>query len=167
MKQNEKIGKLFNTEEEVGVRLLFILKLIKEKASLTRLLYYDYFALHLDDTDSNYESLHPSNPSHSTEIIVRRQLIKRAIECMSLKGLLDVKYTAHGIYYKRNNATSGFLSYFQSDYVKHLRKNIEIVDKRFCDFTDHRLDKYVAVNLGKWAGEFEKQYSLQLAEDKI
>lgn len=167
MKQNKKIDKIFNTEEEIGVRLLCILEQVNEKVSLTRLLYYDYFALHLDDIDQNYKSLHPSNPSHSTEIIVRRKLIKSAIEYMTLKGLVDVMYTAQGIFYRRNNATSGFLSYFQSEYIKRLRSNIVIVDTRFSEFSDHKLGKYVAENLGKWAGEFERKYNLQLMEDKI
>ena len=162
MKETESLIRLFNTEEEIGVRLLFILATTKEKMSLSRLIYYDYFALHLDDIDKNLESLHPSNPSHSAEIVVRRKIIMNAVEYMALKKLLDVKYTTQGIYYKFNSITENFLSYFISDYSKQLKDNIAIVHNLFSDLTDKRLDKYVKKNIGNWVGEFEKEYQLEL-----
>lgn len=165
MKTTTQMIKLYNTEEEIGVRLLCILEQIKTKASFVRLLYYDYFSLHLDDIDRKYESLHPSNPSHSTEIVVKRKLVNAAIECMALKGLLDVKYTATGIYYTKNSVTGPFLECFQSSYMTKLRDNIRIVHEIFCEYSDKRLQKYVDNHLGKWTGQFEKQYSTRLAED--
>jgi len=165
MKQLGPIVKLFNTKEEVGVRLLYSLNETKEKMSLSRLVYYDYFALHLDDIDGNLESLHPSNPSHSTELIVRREIIKCSLELMALKGLLDVKYTAQGIYYKYNSITEKFLSFCNSNYAKQLQKNFSMVHTFFLDFTDYKLEKYIANNIGKWAGEFEKEYKHELMEE--
>lgn len=164
MKTTTQMIKLYNTEEEIGVRLLCILEQLKTKASFLRLLYYDYFSLHLDDIDEKYESLHPSNPSHSTEIIVKRELVNSAIECMALKGLLDVKYTVAGIYYTKNSVTGPFLECFQSSYITKLRDYIQIVDEIFREYSDIRLQKYIDNNLGKWTGQFERQYLTRLAE---
>ena len=38
--------KIFNSPEEVGVRILFILDVYEKRMSSQRIMYYDYFALH-------------------------------------------------------------------------------------------------------------------------
>ena len=42
---------LYNSPQEVGVRILFILDICNKRMSKQRIMYYDYFALHLNDLD--------------------------------------------------------------------------------------------------------------------
>lgn len=114
--------KIFNSPEEIGVRILFILDIYKKKMSSQRIMYYDYFSLHLNDIDNTYESLHPDNPNHSSEIAVRRDLIKKALNIMIEKGLISIKYLKTGIYYERNKLTTSFVDLFENGYATQLKK---------------------------------------------
>lgn len=150
--------KIFNSPEEVGVRILFILALCGKKMSSQRIMYYDYFILHLNDIDNTYVSLHPDNPNHSSEIAVRRDLIYHGLKLTISKGLLEVKYTKTGIYYQKNNITEPFLQLFSNGYVEQLKKNIAFVNEKFSNCSDAQIYKYINKNIGSWTGEFEKEY---------
>lgn len=150
----EKI-QIFNTPEEVGVRILFILDIYQKKMSLQRLMYYDYFALHLHDLDQTLNSLHPDNPNHSSEIAIKKDLISNGLKMVISKGIISVKYTKSGIYYQSNSLTHNFISLFQNDYVDELKNSINIVHSFFSNQTDMQVYKYINKNIGKWAGEFE------------
>ncbi len=150
--------KIFNSPEEVGVRILFILSICDKRMSSQRIMYYDYFILHLNDIDSIYDSLHPDNPNHSSEIAVKRDIINRSLQLMISKGLLDIKYTKTGIYYQKNNITDAFLQMFKNGYVDKLRQNISIVSGRFEKNSDGQIYRYIDKSIGSWSGEFEKEY---------
>lgn len=123
--------------------------------SSQRIMYYDYFVLHLNDLDQKYESLHPDNPNHSSEIAIKRDLVNKGLKLMIAKGLLGVKYTKSGIYYKDNQLTHDFVSLFQNEYVEALKRNINVVNGCFSHCSDKHIYKYINKNIGKWAGEFE------------
>lgn len=152
--------KIFNSSEEIGVRILFILALCGKRMSSQRIMYYDYFILHLNDIDNTYESLHPDNPNHSSEIAVRRDIISKGLKLMLSKGLLDVKYTKTGIYYQKSSITDPFLQLFSNGYVEQLKKNIIIVNDIFSNYSDGQIYRYINKNIGSWTGEFEKEYFL-------
>lgn len=95
--------KIFNSPEEIGVRTLFILDVCGKRMSSQRIMYYDYFALHLNDIDEQYESLHPDNPNHSSEIAVRRVLINKGLNLMIAKGLISIKYSKLEFTIKKTN----------------------------------------------------------------
>lgn len=146
---------IFNSSEEVGVRILFILDICQKRMSTQRIMYYDYFSLHLNDLDQTQESLHPDNPNHSSEIAIKRDLINKGLDLMIAKGLVGVKYSKTGIYYLNNQLTHPFVNLFQNGYVEDLKKNIAIVNEYFSAYSDKRIYKYINNNIGKWAGEFE------------
>lgn len=148
--------KIFNSPEEIGVRTLFILDVCGKKMSSQRIMYYDYFALHLNDIDEEYESLHPDNPNHSSEIAVRRVLVNKGLNLMIAKGLISIKYSKTGIYYQKNQLTTSFVDLFQNGYVDQLKKNIKSVDEKFSNYSDNQIYKYINKNIGSWVGEFEK-----------
>jgi len=148
--------KIFNSSEEVGVRILFILDVCGKRMSSQRIMYYDYFALHLNDIDDAYESLHPDNPNHSSEIAVRRVLVNKGLNLMISKGLVSIKYSKTGIYYQKNQLTTSFIDLFQNGYVERLKKNIEAVEVKFSYYSDKQIYKYIDKNIGSWVGEFEK-----------
>lgn len=148
--------KIFNSPEEVGVRILFILDICGKRMSSQRIMYYDYFALHLNDIDNKYESLHPDNPNHSSEIAVRRILVNDGLNLMVSKGLVNIKYSKTGIYYQRNQITASFVALFQNGYVERLKEYIEVVDEKFSDYSDKQIYNFIDRNIGYWVGEFEK-----------
>lgn len=150
---------LYNSPQEVGVRILFILDICNKRMSKQRIMYYDYFALHLNDLDPSESSLHPDNPNHSSEIAIKRELINSGLDFIIAKGLISVKYSKTGIYYTSNHLTHSFVELFQNDYVKELKQSISIVDSCFSNQSDKQIYKYINRNIGKWAGEFEYNIS--------
>jgi len=122
-------------------------------------MYYDYFILHLGDIDNEYISLHPDNPNHSSEIAIRRNIINKGLTLLVSKGLLDIKYTKSGIYYKKNEITDPFVKLFFNGYVEHLKRNISVVNEKFSGFSDVQIYKYINKHIGSWKGEFEKEYN--------
>lgn len=150
---------LYNSPQEVGVRILFILDICNKRMSKQRIMYYDYFALHLNDLDASKFSLHPDNPNHSSEIAIKRELINRGLDFVITKGLISVKYSKTGIYYSSNALTHSFVELFQNDYVNELKQSISIVDSCFSSQSDKQIYKYINRNIGKWIGEFEYNLS--------
>jgi hypothetical protein len=149
--------RIFNTPEEVGVRIVFILSECKLGMSIQRIMYYDYFSLHIHDIDNSLKSLHPSNQGHSSEIVVKRELIMQGIKFALNKGLIDIEYTEEGIFYKRNKITERFIKIFESEYINKYKKNTFIIHQRFNKYSDEELDKYIIKNIGEWVGEFEQE----------
>lgn len=146
---------IFNSPEEVGVRILLILDICQKRMSKQRIMYYDYFSLHLKDLDQTQESLHPDNPNHSSEIAIKRDLINKGLDLIIAKGLVSVKYSKTGIYYQYNQLTHEFVNLFQNTYVEELKMNIATVNEFFLKYSDRQIYKYINGNIGKWAGEFE------------
>jgi len=160
----EKKIKIFNSPEEVGMRVLFILNVCGKRMSSQRIMYYDYFALHFNDIDDAYESLHPGNPNHSSEIAVRRVAVNNGLNLMISKGLINIKYSKTGIYYQKNQLTTSFAALFQNGYVDQLKKYIETVDETFSSYSDKQIYKYIDKNIGSWAGEFEKNTYMDVGD---
>lgn len=152
----EKI-RVFNTSVEIGVRILVILNESRKALDLQQLIYYDFLVLHYGDVSTEHTSLHPSNPLHSTEFIVKRKVIQEAIKLVARKGLLSVIYSNTGILYQANDNTSKFLEYFESSYFIKLRHFANLVASRFENYSEVELRKYFMDNFEQWKGEFEKE----------
>ena len=68
--------KIYNTNQEIGCRILLILNIVKDNYSIERIGYYDYFSLHFSDLKTTGKSLHPSNPNHSARLLLKDILLK-------------------------------------------------------------------------------------------
>lgn len=149
--------KIYNTNAEIGCRILLLLGSVKGSCSVERLSYYDYFSLHLNDLIDGCEGLHPSNPNHSSEIIIKRKTIKNAITYLISKGLLTVVYSASGFKYKNTNLADRLIELLDNTYSLKYKKCVIEVDKFFRDMQDDDITKYVRNNIGKWVGQFESE----------
>lgn len=148
---------LYNTPYEVGARVLILLNYSVIPIDLQRIIYYDYLVLHYGDIDKNYESLHPSNPYHITELYVRRKFIQEALDLISRKGLIDITLSKHGFLYSSNKMGRKFIKCFDSDYFSKLEKFAQLVIDFFKDFSGSEIDAYISNNIGKWKDEFETE----------
>lgn len=148
---------LYNTPYEVGIRVLTLLNFIAIPIDLQRIIYYDYLILHFGDIDKNYESLHPSNPYHITELYVRRKFIQEALDLICKKGLIEITLSRRGFLYSSNEMGRKFIKCFDSVYFRKLEKFAQLVAEYFKDFSDSELDIYISSNIGKWKDEFETE----------
>ncbi|MDA2518989.1 hypothetical protein PDN73_24825 [Bacillus cereus] len=149
--------KLFNNPVEIGVRILVILVNSKKSLEFQEIVFYDYLTVYFGDVDKSFSSLHPSNPFHSVEYIVRRKIIKEGLNIVSRKGLIDIEYSSQGIKYRPNEYAETFLSYFESDYYEKLGYYANLVSEKFNKLSPSELSSYFRENIGLWKGEFEKE----------
>jgi hypothetical protein len=148
---------IYNTSYEIGIRVLTLLDLTSSSIDLQRIIYYDYLMLHYGDIDKNYESLHPANPFHATELYVRRGLIQAALDLISRKGLVIISFSNNGFLYNISDLGKDFIECFDSDYFIKLKKYALLVVEKFDSLSDQSIHEYISVNVGKWKDEFENE----------
>lgn len=151
------IASIYNTSYEVGVRVLILLNFTSGPIDLQRIIYYDYLMLHYGDIDEDYESVHPANPFHTTELYIRRELIQSALDLICKKGLTNIIFSNDGFLYEISFLGRNFIKCFESDYFAKLIKYAQLVTNRFDDFSVHDLNEFVSINVGKWKDEFENE----------
>ena len=149
--------KIYNTNPEIGCRILLLLGIVDDAYSVERLGYYDYFSLHLNDLIDECEGLHPSNPNHSSEIIIKRNTINNAITYLISKGLLTVVYDVSGFRYKNTDLANHLIEMLDNNYSLKYKKCVIEVDKFFRNMKDDDITNYVTSNIGKWVGQFESE----------
>lgn len=153
-KQNIKY-RLFNSPLEIALRVLLILNLGKKKSfSLERLIIYDYLILNSGDIEDAPESLHPSLPNRSSQLLIKRELLQKALLILASKELILINYTKSGIQYAPSKLTEPFISYFDSQYFKELKERVIWIAESFKSKNDKSLEKYISVNIAKWGSEF-------------
>ena len=158
----ERNTSVFNSPLEIGLRALFILNQLQPGAcELQRLVYYDYILVHSSDVPGGPQSVHPSIPHRSTEILVKRELVKKGLTLMYSKQLVDFIFDPTGIMYKANELTGPFLSYNKSEYANSLKEISVWLVKKFKDYTDENLSQFIKNNLDIWGGEFSKESLLR------
>jgi hypothetical protein len=158
----EKVGdnqfeqmKIFNTPLEISLRLLFIIcKFYPIKLSMDKLIYFDYFIIHSSDIDKSQRSLHPKYPFRSTEVVVKRDVCRRAAQLLISKQLIDIGFDKSGIFYTSTETGNRLVSYFQSLYSADIQNKVDWLHEKFKNVTENELMELVQLNIEKWGGEF-------------
>ncbi|WP_340202002.1 ABC-three component system middle component 2 [Ascidiimonas sp. W6] len=154
--------KLFNSPLEIGLRTLFVLnEVYPNTCDLQRLVYYDYLLVHSNDVDGGPKSIHPDVPHRSSEILVKRELLKKGLILMSSKELVKPIFNSNGIFYSATELTEPFLNYLQLEYANALRGVAKWLIETFAGYDDKRLENYIKNNLDVWGGEFSKESLLR------
>jgi hypothetical protein len=154
--------RVFNSPLECGLRMLFVLHATGPTASdLQRLISYDYLLVHSGDVDKETISLHPAVPFRGSELLVKRELVRHAMDLMFARELVEKKLSKSGITYGASPLTAAFVDLLKSDYSAELRLRAEWVAARFGSMNDHDLKTFMAENIGKWGAEFEKIAALR------
>ena len=155
---NERYIRVFNSEIEVGIRVLVLLErssIIKH--SLQRLCVYDYILLHAGDIDLTQSNIHPLHPYSSSEYPIKFQIIEKAIYLLISRKLIDVYTDEDGITYGCNDRTKWFLNAFESDYIKKLKHTAEWINTKFSRSTDEELSELMKKKITKWGDEFKQE----------
>jgi len=158
----ERNTTVFNSPLEIGLRVLYILnELYPNGCDLQRLVYYDYILVHSSDVPNGPESLHPSIPHRSTEILVKRELVKKGLTLMNSKELVNSIFDSSGILYSATALTKPFLEYNNSEYALNLKSVSNWLVKIFAPYSDEALSLFIKNNLDVWGGEFSKESLLR------
>jgi len=158
----ERNTTVFNSPLEIGLRMLYILsELYPNGCDLQRLVYYDYILVHSSDVPNGPESIHPSIPHRSTEILVKRELVKKGLTLMNSKELVTSIFDSSGILYSATELTKPFLEYNNSEYALNLKSVANWLVKAFASYSDETLSLFIKNNLDIWGGEFSKESLLR------
>jgi hypothetical protein len=149
---------IFNSPLEVGLRALYILnELYPKGCDLQRLVYYDYMLLHSSDVPNGPQSIHPSIPHRTSEILVKRELLKKGLTLMNSKQLIKSVFDSSGILYSATELTSPFLEYNKSEYANSLKEVSNWLVKKFESYSDENLSLFIKNNMDIWGGEFSNE----------
>ncbi|OYU83742.1 MAG: hypothetical protein CFE24_10060 [Flavobacterium sp. BFFFF2] len=158
----ERNTTVFNSPLEVGLRVLYILnELYPKGCDLQRLVYYDYILVHSSDVPNGPQSIHPSIPHRTSEILIKRELVKKGLTLMNSKQLIKSMFDKTGILYSATELTKPFLEYNNSEYANNLISVSKWLVNKFETYSDEKLSLFIKNNMDVWGGEFSKESLLR------
>jgi hypothetical protein len=158
----ERNTTVFNSPLEVGLRTLYILnELYPRGCDLQRLVYYDYILVHSNDVPNGPKSIHPSIPHRTSEILIKRDLVKKGLTLMNSKQLIIAIFDKTGIIYSATELTKPFLEYNNSEYASQLKNVSNWLVNKFEAYSDEKLSLFIKNNMDVWGGEFSKESLLR------
>ena len=142
--------------------MLFVLHATSPAASdLQRLISYDYLLVHSGDVDKETRSLHPAVPFRGAELLIKRDLLRHALDLMFARELVDKRLSRVGVTYAASPLTAAFIGLLKSDYSTGLRLRAAWLAGRFGAMADPELRAFMADSIGKWGAEFERITALR------
>lgn len=150
---------LYNTPLELGIRALIVLNAVKEIGSstknydLSRLAIYDYLLVHSGDVNGP-SSIHPATPYRSGELLVKADVLRKGLNLMKSKQLIDIHFNNHGITYSASTLAAHFLNYFDSSYYLNLKNTAIWLAVSYSKYSDEELNQLIKSKMGVWGSEF-------------
>lgn len=150
----------FNSALEVGTRVVTLLcSAYPETLDVQKIIRLDYLMIHSGDVDGP-ESLHTPVPHRSGELLVKHELIQRGLYLMMSRGLIDQMSESDGFKYVAEDNAGVFISSFESDYYKELKKRAEWVIKKYGTHSVKELDDLTKKFFGSWHVQFQNSEKL-------
>jgi hypothetical protein len=145
----------FNGPLEAGLRVVAILGCAHPRFfDLQRLVAFDYLLVHTGDVGGP-ESLHPPTPLQSAELLVRRELLERALLLMMTRNLVERHCMADGIRYRAGENAAPFLSSLTSEYLLQLERRATWLVRSFGDQSDVDFRAIMRRFFERWVEEFQ------------
>jgi hypothetical protein len=160
----EKIGGLkndnevliFNSALETGIRSLIILEAaFPQQFDLTTIIWLDHLVVHTGDFGGP-ESLHPSIPQRSGELLVRRRIIENSLLLMRQLHLIAAIATDQGIFYAATENAYPTVELFRSKYILELRNRAVWLVENVCNLPHESLKEMISARMGRWSVEFQE-----------
>lgn len=145
----------FNGPLEAGIRAVAILgTAYPQTYDLQRLVALDYLLVHTGDIGGP-ESLHPSTPLHSAELLVRRKLVEEALMLMMTRDLVVREITTDGIKYAAGENAATFLSALSTGYLRSLKERASWLVESFGGYADQQFRVVMRRFFDDWIEEFQ------------
>lgn len=155
----------FNGPVEIGLRSLAILNdAFPTGYSLQRLVVFDYLVVHSDDIPGGPVGLHPQTPHRGGELLVRRSVLEEGLLLYQSRGLLECRYTDHGMLFAATDRSAAFLDALDSEYSGHLRDRAAWLVTELGALTDDEMNQFAGKHIGEWGAEFAMESVLQVQE---
>lgn len=138
-----KVIELFNSDVEIGIRVLTIIELCNPIIlSLDKVMYLDYILLYVIKNE-NGETLHPPYHLQTLELTGHRERIKKGILYLIKKDLISVVFNEKGIFYRSNANALWYVQNMNNDYANSMLGYAEIIAEKYKALTVAQLKKIV------------------------
>lgn len=145
---------LFNSPLETGTRAVVVLEAAYPRAlDLRRLTWFDHLVVHTADAGGP-DSLHPSLPERTGELLVRRRLVEESITLMRRLHLVDAVADGDGIAFRAAEEAPAFVGLMRTTYAMALKKCAAWLISEFADLTADEMAGRIENRLNRWAIEF-------------
>jgi hypothetical protein len=147
---------LFNSPLETGVRSVVLLNAAHpKKFDLGALTLLDHVVVHTADIGGP-ESLHPTIPQRTGELLVRRQLVEAGLLLMRRIHLVDMETTNEGLYYAAADDASSIVDLMRTPYAVALKQRANWLADHLRDHDVAEIRKAMAERIDVWATEFQQ-----------
>ena len=134
---------LFNSDVEIGIRVMIILEVCNPIAmALDKIMYLDYILLY-GIKNENGETLHPSYHLQILELEGQRNKLKNSILYLIKKDLISVTFNDEGIFYHSNVNSLWFVKNMNNDYAKRMVEFAKIMAEDYKTLSVMQLKKIV------------------------
>lgn len=145
----------FNGPLEAGIRAVFVLAAAYPRSyDLQRLVAMDYLLVHTGDVGGP-DSLHPTSPIHSAELLVRRKLVKDALMLMMTRDLVRREITLQGIEFAAGENAAPFLASVTSLYLVALKERAMWLVEAVGGYADQEFKGVMRKFFDDWVEEFQ------------
>lgn len=145
----------FNGPLEAGIRAVSVLGAAYPRSfDLHRLVAFDYLLVHTGDIGGP-DSLHPSAPLQSAELLVRRKLVEQGLLLMMTRELVQRELSSDGIRYRAGENAVPFLSALESLYLTGLKQRAGWLAETFADRPDQEFRNTMRQFFDHWVEEFQ------------
>lgn len=135
-----KTNLAFNNHVEYGLRALAILKyLYPSYGDIDKLACIDYIVAHSGDFSNLFNSLHAPIPHRSSELYIRRSLMRDGLKLLCQYGLASIVNDKSGIQYVLTEEGEPFLDMLGSEYIELVEKRAEWAVNEFGMFDSETL----------------------------
>ena len=147
---------LFNAIVEVSLRTLIVLTALSPAShDIEELVIFDYLLVHSGDVPEGPDSLHPALPHRTSELFVRRGIIRRALEMLEARHLVRRHLSANGISFSSSELAGPFLDHLHSTHAHHARAIATWLRQRFGSMSRSDIEAFMNENIGRWGAEMD------------
>jgi hypothetical protein len=145
---------LFNSTLETGTRAVVVLEAAYPRAlDLRRLTWFDHLVVHTADAGGP-DSLHPSLPERTGELLVRRRLVEESITLMRRVHLVDAIADGDGVAFRAAEEAPAFVGLMRSPYAVALKERAAWLVAEFGDLSTEEMASRVEGQINRWTLEF-------------
>lgn len=135
-----QMDKIFNTEFEVGLRILLCLYSTNTKGlTVDRIAAYDLLTVYGRDFGLSDINLHGENHYSFSELSTRRELCGKALRTLALDGLVSVNKSSRGFLYRLNGNGHNYAKSLHSDFAKAYVETIKNTHQKYYKKSDEDL----------------------------
>lgn len=141
---------LYNTPQEIAMRMLVILHNINQPLTKGKLTFFDFLSIHSSVIDEKSKSIHPDNPKFGLEFFSKKSNTEKAIHLLVHKKLVNVSYDKKYYYFEINIFGSHLVSMIDGSYKNQLENSINQLKQEFLPLSENNIQRYFDENIVHW-----------------